>query len=77
MTRKFEALPGVRAVSLSASSVPMTNDFSALPFWLDGQARPSTPGEMKWALSYVVEASYLQVMENTAQARALPDPAGR
>jgi len=62
MTRKFEALPGVRAVSLSASSVPMTNDFSALPFWLDGQARPSTPGEMKWALSYVVEASYLQVM---------------
>jgi predicted permease len=62
MTRTFEALPGVRAASLSASSVPMTSDFSALPFWLDGQPRPSTPGEMKWALSYVVEASYLEVM---------------
>jgi predicted permease len=40
----------------------MTNEFSTLPFWLDGQARPSTPAEVKWALSYVVEPSYLKVM---------------
>ncbi len=62
MSQKVETIPGIRAASLSVSSVPMTNDFSTLPFWLDGQAKPSTPAEMKWALSYVVEANYLQVM---------------
>ena len=50
------------AASISASSVPMTDDFSTLPFWLDGHARPSTQAEMNWALSYIVEASYLKVM---------------
>jgi predicted permease len=62
MSQQFETIPGIRAASLSASSVPMTNDFSALPFWLEGQAKPSTPAEMKWALSYIVEANYLKVM---------------
>jgi predicted permease len=62
MSQKFETMPGLQAASLSASSVPMTGDFSGLPFWLDGQAKPSTPAEMKWALSYVVEANYLRVM---------------
>jgi predicted permease len=62
MSLKFETIPGIRAASLSVSSVPMTNDFSTLPFWLDGQPKPSTPAEMKWALSYIVEADYLQVM---------------
>ena len=62
LSQQLETIPGIRAVSLSASSVPMTNDFSGLPFWLDGQSKPSTPAEMKWALSYVVDARYLQVM---------------
>ena len=62
MSDKFRAMPGIQGASLSASSVPMTDAFSGLPFWLEGQAKPSTPAEMKWALSYVVEASYVQVM---------------
>jgi predicted permease len=62
MSQKFETIPGLHAASLSLSSVPMTGDFSTLPFWLVGQAKPSTPAEMKWALSYIVEASYLKVM---------------
>jgi len=62
MSQEFETIPGIRAASLSASSVPMTGDFSALPFWLEGQPKPSTQAEMKWALSYVVQASYLEVM---------------
>lgn len=61
--RAFTAVPSVQAVSLSASSVPMTGDFSALPFWLQGEPKPSTPAQMKWALSYVVEPSYLKVMK--------------
>ena len=62
MSQKFETIPGLQAASLSASSLPMTGDFSTLPFWLDGQAKPSTPAEMKWALSYIVESSYLTIM---------------
>jgi predicted permease len=62
MSEKFETIPGIQSASLSASSVPMTTDFSTLPFWLDGQAKPSTPAEMNWALSYIVEANYLQVL---------------
>jgi predicted permease len=62
MSQKFETIPGLQAASLSLSSVPMTGEFSTLPFWLDGQPKPSTPAEMKWALSYIVEASYLKVM---------------
>jgi predicted permease len=62
MRRQLAAIPGIEAASLSVSSVPMTGDFSTLPFWLDGQARPTTPAAMKWALSYIVEADYQRVM---------------
>ena len=62
MSQTFETIPGIQAASLSASSVPMTGEFSTLPFWLDGEAKPTTPAEMNWALSYIVEASYLEVM---------------
>jgi predicted permease len=62
MSQKFETIPGLQAASLSVSSVPMTSDFSTLPFWLDGEAKPSIPAEMKWALSYIVEPSYLKLM---------------
>jgi predicted permease len=62
MRQKFDAIPGIQATSLSVSSIPMTRDFSTLPFWLDGQAKPTTPAEMKWALSYIVEADYQRVM---------------
>jgi len=62
MSQKFETIPGLQATSLSLSSVPMTGDFSAFPFWLDGQPKPSTPAETQWALSYIVEADYLKVM---------------
>ena len=60
--RPSRAVPGVQATSLSVSSVPMTGDFSALPFWLDREAKPATQAEMKWALSYIVEPDYLKVM---------------
>jgi predicted permease len=62
MSQKFETIPGIQAASLSLDSIPMTRDFDTLPFWLDGQAKPSTPAEMQWALSYIVEADYLKVM---------------
>jgi predicted permease len=55
------AVPGVQAVSLSVGSTPMNGD-SDLPFWIEGQPKPTTTSEMKAALFYAVEPGYLQAM---------------
>ncbi len=39
---KLASVPSVHAASISLSSMPMTSDFSTLPFWLEGQAKPTT-----------------------------------
>jgi predicted permease len=62
MSEAFGTLPGIEAASLTASSIPLTGDFSTLPFWLDGQPKPSTQADMPWAVTYVVEPDYLKVM---------------
>ena len=62
MNQRFETTPGIQGASLSAGAVPMTGAYSALPFWPEGEVKPSRPAEMNWALSYFVEASYLKVM---------------
>ncbi|MGH9373516.1 MAG: hypothetical protein ACRD15_18500 [Vicinamibacterales bacterium] len=62
MSQRFEKTPGIQVASLGARAVPMTGAYSALPFWLDGQPKPSRP-EMKPALSHIVEASYPRVMD--------------
>jgi len=58
---KLGTIPGVKAASLSLGSAPMDTD-SELPFWLEGQAKPATQAEMKWALTYFVQQDYLKVM---------------
>jgi predicted permease len=58
---RLDAIPGVKAASLSAGAMPMEGS-SQMPFWLDGQAKPSTFAEMKLAVSYFVQPDYLKVM---------------
>jgi len=58
---KFRSVPGVRNVSFSWGAVPMSGDDEWL-FWIDGQAKPASENEMNWALDYVVEPDYLDVM---------------
>ena len=62
MSERFEATPGIQGASLSAGAVPMTGAYSTLPFWRDGETKPTRPADMNWAMSYFVEASYLKVM---------------
>jgi len=59
---RLSAVPGVRGVSLSWGAVPLSGDDERL-FWMAGQPRPSSPNDMNWALSYVVEPDYLKVMQ--------------
>ncbi len=54
-------VPGVQSASLSVGSVPMSGD-SELPFWLEGQPKPSSDSEMKSSLFYAVQPDYLNVM---------------
>jgi predicted permease len=58
----LSAVPGVEAASLSAGSTPLQGD-SDLPFWLEGQPKPSSQGDMKSALFYLVQPDYLKVMK--------------
>jgi predicted permease len=58
----LNAVPGVQAASLDASSIPMASE-SDLPFWLEGQPKPSSQAEMKITLFYIVEPDYLNAMK--------------
>ena len=58
---KLDAIPGVMAASLSAGAMPM-GGYSEIPFWLEGQVKPSTQAEMKFALTYFVQPDYFKVM---------------
>ncbi|MGD0359804.1 MAG: ABC transporter permease [Bryobacteraceae bacterium] len=55
------AVPGVEAASLTAGALPMSGD-SELPFWIDGQPKPATTGDMKTSLFYVVEPDHLKAL---------------
>jgi predicted permease len=53
--------PGVQSVSLSWGAFPMWDEDDGT-FWLEGQPKPQSESEMDWALHYIVEPGYLQVM---------------
>jgi predicted permease len=55
------ALPGVQSASLIPGAMPMSGD-SELPFWLEGEPKPSTQSEMKLTLTYFVMPAYFKVM---------------
>jgi len=61
INHRLDAIPGIKAASLSAGAMPMGGD-SGIPFWLEGQVKPSTQAEMKFALTYFVQPDYLKVM---------------
>jgi predicted permease len=58
---KFKSAPGVRSVAFSWGAIPFGMDDEWL-FWIDGQPKPQSESEMKWALDYVVGPDYLNVM---------------
>ncbi len=61
MDDSLRTIPGVVAASLTVGSMPTQSD-SELPFWLEGQPKPSTQAEMKMTLLYLVQPDYLNVM---------------
>jgi predicted permease len=57
----MEQVPGVESASLSVGSIPMNND-SELPFWLEGQPKPSSDSEMRSSLFYAIQPDYMKIM---------------
>jgi putative ABC transport system permease protein len=59
--RQLQAVPGVEAVSIMGGSLPMTGD-SEVPFWREGQPKPSSDSDTPFALFYLVTPGYTDVM---------------
>ena len=59
---KLNATPGVEASSVSATSLPLSGDFSVLGFWLAGQPNPTTDHDMNPAIWYAVGPEYFKAM---------------
>ncbi len=60
--RQFQNLRGIEKVALLGGSLPMTGD-SEVPFWKEGQPKPSSQGETPFALFYLVTPGYLDAMK--------------
>ena len=62
LDRKFAATPGVEAASQSWGAFPLSGEDEQL-FWIDGEPKPASENDMKWALSYVVQPDYINVLK--------------
>jgi predicted permease len=58
---ELASTPGVKAVSQTWGAIPMGSDDEQL-FWLDGQPKPASENEKNWAVDYIVQPGYLNVM---------------
>jgi predicted permease len=56
------AAPGIKSVSFNNGSLPLAGDDEQL-FWLDGEPKPTSQSEMKWAVYYIVGPGYLPAMQ--------------
>ncbi|HEV2340870.1 MAG TPA: ABC transporter permease [Candidatus Acidoferrales bacterium] len=61
LRENLDALPGVEASS-ATMDLPLSGQFPALPFWLEGQPKPSSMMSMDIALFYAVEPEYFSAM---------------
>lgn len=61
LNNQFASAPGIEAVSQTWGAMPMSGDDEQL-FWLDGRPRPANENGMSWAIDYIVDPGYLNVM---------------
>ena len=59
---QLASTPGVKAVSLSAASSPMENDYD-WRIWFAGRPKLAHPSELPMSLVYVVEPDYLKTFQ--------------
>ncbi|HVO12046.1 MAG TPA: ABC transporter permease [Vicinamibacteria bacterium] len=57
----LRALPGVKSASVS-SLIPLNGSDSEIPYYVSGRPRPTSQGEVSWALLYVTDPGYREAM---------------
>ncbi len=55
-------VPGVKSVAVS-SLMPLGGSDSEIPFYVNGRPRPTSQGDMLWALLYATSPGYLKAMD--------------
>jgi predicted permease len=58
---RIQSVPGVKSAAVS-SLLPLTGRDSEIPFYVNGQPRPTSQGDMSWALLYATGPGYLEAM---------------
>ena len=54
-------VPGVKSAGVSAL-IPLSGRDNEIPFYVNGRPRPTSQGDMLWALLYVTDPGYLRAM---------------
>jgi predicted permease len=62
ITGNLESLPGVEAASMVDAPLPMQGS-DGLSFWLEGEPRPPSENDMRWAFDLGVQPNYLKVLQ--------------
>lgn len=58
---RIESVPGVETAAVTAL-LPLNGNDSELPFYVYGRPRPTSQGDMSWALVYATSPGYLKAM---------------
>ncbi|HXY41559.1 MAG TPA: FtsX-like permease family protein, partial [Vicinamibacteria bacterium] len=58
---RIQAVPGVKSAAVS-SLLPLNGSDSEIPYYVNGRPRPTSQGEVSWALLYVTDPGYLKAM---------------
>jgi predicted permease len=58
---RVQTIPGVRRVGVS-TLMPLTGSDNEIPFYVKGRPRPTSQGDMSWALLYATNPGYLEAM---------------
>jgi predicted permease len=58
---RLGSVPGVKSVA-TTSLMPLGGSDSEIPFYVHGRPRPTSQGDMSWALLYVTSPGYLKTM---------------
>jgi predicted permease len=58
---RIQSVPGVKSAAVS-SLIPLAGNDSEIPFYVNGRPRPTSQGDMSWALMYATGPGYLKAM---------------
>ena len=59
---RIQSVPGVKSAAVS-SLIPLGGSDSEIPFYVNGRPRPTSQGDMSWALLYATSPGYLKAMD--------------